>query len=194
MSYQYKYRNYSIALYEALLEDAFYITMEQSIDDITFCKEAMLRYMDYSMVEAEKYGELFMPSDHQWGVSVWSMPIDRELEAQKYKEKRSFIVDHMSHPSLEKYDEIVGHMTENGAALIDKHDWYLSIVGVLPEYQGKGFGVELVNNMLVKTDRLKVRTSLETFTARKMLFTNAMATRLTIQFTSPPLNQSTGLW
>lgn len=97
MSYQYKYQNYSIALYEALLEDAFYATMEQSITDTTFGKEAMLRYMDYSMVEAKKY------------------------------------------------DEIVGHMTENGAALIDKNDWYLSIVGVLPEYQGKGLGVELVN-------------------------------------------------
>jgi GNAT superfamily N-acetyltransferase len=188
MSYQYKYQNYSIALYEALLEDAFYITMEQSIADTTFCKEAMLRYLDYSMVEAKKYGELIIPTDHQWGSSVWSIPIDRELEAQKNREKRSFILDHMSDQSLEKYDEIVGHMTENSAALIDKNDWYLSIVGVLPEYQGKGLGVELVNKVLAKADRLKVRTYLETFNARNMTFYERLGYQVADSFYEPTTN------
>jgi hypothetical protein len=40
------------ALYEALTEDAFYITMEQSVTHGS-AREAMIRYMDWSMVEAE---------------------------------------------------------------------------------------------------------------------------------------------
>ncbi len=185
MTYKYQYHNYSTALYEALLDDAFYITMERSIADTAFCKEAMLRYLDYSMVEAKKYGELFIPTDHQFGVSVWSVPIDQELEAQKSLEKKSFIRNHMSQQSLEKYNQIVGIMAANAATLIDKDDWYLSIVGILPEYQGKGLGIELVNSVLAKTDRLRVRTYLETFTARNMTFYERLGYQVADSFYEP---------
>jgi len=185
MSYQYTYRQYSIALYDALLEDAFYTTMENSIPDTAFSKEAMLRYMDYSMIEGAKYGELYIPAGKQHGVSVWSKPIDVNLEANKNKEKKSFIVNHMSRKSLETYNEIVGSMSENTSGLVDKEAWYLSIVGILPEFQGKGLGVELVNKVLQKTDRLQVQTFLETFTPRNMSFYKRLGYRVIDSFYEP---------
>ena len=49
MNYEFKYRKYAEALYDALQYNAFYITMEKSII-IGSSKEAMIRYMDYSII------------------------------------------------------------------------------------------------------------------------------------------------
>ena len=54
--YRFAYRDYAEALYDALAEDAFYRTMEQSVSDGDQRREALLRYLDYSMREAKEYG------------------------------------------------------------------------------------------------------------------------------------------
>jgi hypothetical protein len=82
---------YAEALYSALSEDAFYITMEESVDNFE-SKEAMVRYMEFSMIEGEKSGELYIPEDHEYGVSVWTKPINRELEIKKHNEKKCFFL------------------------------------------------------------------------------------------------------
>jgi len=58
MNFKFTYKKYAEALYHALCEDTFYLTMERSIGDDRFSKDIMLKYMDFSMVEAEKYGVL----------------------------------------------------------------------------------------------------------------------------------------
>ena len=141
--------------------------------------------MDYSMVEGAQYGELYIPAGNQHGVSIWSKPIDENLEAKKNKEKKSFIANHMGRKSLETYTNIVGSMSENATALIDNGAWYLSIVGILPEFQGKGLGVELVNKVLKKTDRLQVQTFLETFTPRNISFYERLGFRALDSFYEP---------
>ena len=85
MKYQFSYRLPAEALYMALTEDAFYITMEQSVADGS-AREAMIRYMDFSMVEAERYGVLLIAADQQSGAAVWSRPLTDEEEEQKSKE------------------------------------------------------------------------------------------------------------
>ena len=190
--YQYTYQQLSIALYEALQGDAFYSPLEQSIADKSFAREAMLRYMDYSMVEGIRYGEVFMPENCLHGVSIWSMPIDQSREAKKTREKKSFIASHMSKNSLETYNAIVGSMSENATTLVDKEAWYLSIVGILPEFQGKGLGMELVNRVLKKTDSLQIQTFLETFTPRNMNFYERLGFRVLDSFYEP--NTGSDYW
>ena len=63
MEYSFSYRIVAEALYAALTEDAFYITLEQSVTHGS-ARKAMIRYMDYSMVEAERHGAL-VPVDYQ---------------------------------------------------------------------------------------------------------------------------------
>ncbi len=70
MIFNFKYRNYAKALHKALCDDAFYITMEGSIKSEDSPREAMLRYMEFSMIEAEKSGELYFPENHDHGVIV----------------------------------------------------------------------------------------------------------------------------
>ena len=181
-----------MALYEALQGDAFYATMEQSIANPSFAREAMLRYMDYSIVEGTKYGEVFIPGDYHHGVSIWSRPIEAELEVKKDKEKKTFILNQMGRESLETSQKIVGSMSINTNTLIEKEAWYLSIVGILPGFQGKGLGIELVSKVLEKTDRIQVRTFLETFTPRNMSFYERLGFRVLDSFYEP--NTQSDYW
>ena len=184
MNFKFKYREYAESLYRALSEDAFYITMEESVDNFE-SKEAMVRYMEFSMIEGEKSGELYIPEDHEYGVSVWAKPINRELEIKKHNEKKLFLLNKMGAKSLKTYNAIVDFMSAKAEAYIDKNSWYLSIVGVLPEFQGQGFGPALIKNVLEKTDRLKVATYLETFTPRNMTFYNRLGYQAIESFHEP---------
>lgn len=170
MNFEFKYKKYAEALYTALREDAFYLTMERSVRDRGSQKEAMLRYMEFSMVEAKKYGELHFAEDNEYGVSVWSKPLNNELNIKKSTEKKLFLCDHMGEPSLNTYTAIVEFMSHKAEPLIGTNYWYLSIVGVLPEFQRQGLGSILIKDVLKKTDIMKVPTYLETFSPGNMSF------------------------
>ena len=185
MDFEFKYRKYAEALYRALREDAFYITMKNSIGDGGSSKEAMLRYMEFSMIEGEKYGELYIPKDHEYGVSVWTKPLNGVLEAQKSAEKKLFLLSQMGEESLNTYNAIVEFMSAKAEPFIGQKFWYLSIVGVLPEFQGQGLGSGLIKNVLQKTDRLKVPTYLETFTPRNMTFYDRLGYQAIESFHEP---------
>lgn len=169
MEYEFSYRILAETLYEALTEDAFYITMEKSVVNGS-AREAMIRYMDYSMIEAERYGALLISADQQSGAAIWSRPQERQIEEEKQQNKRDFIKHHMGRSSLESYDAMVAFMAEQSAPQIGAQAWYLSIVGIHPRSQGKGFGVNLVEEILQKTDRLHRPTYLETFSPRNISF------------------------
>jgi len=185
MSFKFKYRQYAKALHSALTEDAFYITMEASVGNGKSAKEAMLRYMEFSMFEAEKSGELCIPDDHEYGVSIWSKPINHDLERQKQQEKKKFLLNEMGNKSLETYNAIVDFMSAKAEPLIGDNFWYLSIIGILPEFQGRGFGPKLIINVLKKTDSLNIPTFLETFTKRNMTFYERLGYRSIQSFDEP---------
>jgi len=174
MIFNFKYRNYAKALHKALCDDAFYITMEGSINSEDSPGEAMLRYLEFSMIEAEKSGGLYFSEVHNHGVSIWSKPINQKMEAKRDHEKKMFLLNHMGENSLKTYIQIVKFMSEKAASCIGKEYWYLSIVGILPEFQGKGFGSKLIKSVLKKTDAIKAPTYLETFTSRNMSFYNRL--------------------
>ncbi len=169
MTYQFSYRKPAEALYRALTEDAFYITMEDSVVESS-AQEAMIRYMDYSMIEGEIYGELVVADDHGLGASIWAKPLNQPSEREKDRKKQEFLKHHMGQQSIDTYNAMVAFMADKTTPLVDEKSWYLSIVGISPRFQGKGFGVELVEQILQKTDELKVPTYLETFTPRNISF------------------------
>lgn len=180
MLYDSKYLQYAQALYEALKEDAFYIAMENSSDS-----DSMIRYYVYSMLEAEKYGELFISPEHQFGVSIWSKPLPPEKEAKRAQAKKDFILKEMGNKALKTYTEIVDFMSEKAEQALPADCWYLSIIGILPEYQGQGLGGKLITPILEKTDRMGIPTYLETFTPRNMSFYRRLGYKETESFLEP---------
>jgi GNAT superfamily N-acetyltransferase len=183
MSYVFHYPDLAEALYHALKEDAFYIAMENSADGDG--KEAMLRYMDFSMKEAAEYGRLYIPQSHRCGVSIWSKPLSAEREAERSALKKSFIMEHMGKGSLDTYKSIVEFMSARAEEAVSAEYWYLSILGVLPEYQGQGLGVGLVESVLKEADEAGVPTYLETFTPRNMSFYKRLGYAESASFTEP---------
>ena len=75
--------------------------------------------------------------------------------------------------------------TSKAASLIDEAAWYLSILGIIPEFQGQGLGVGLVKNILERTDQLGILTYLETFTQRNIKFYNRLGYKTIESFHEP---------
>ncbi|MCP4021731.1 MAG: GNAT family N-acetyltransferase, partial [Desulfobacteraceae bacterium] len=174
MNFQFAYKEYAEALYLALCDDAFYLTMEKSAGNNESSREAMLRYLEYSMKEAQEYGELYFPEENKYGVSLWLKPLNETRQAQKSVEKKDFLLDQMGSRSLDTYNAIVDFMSTQSEPFVGEAFWYLSIIGILPEFQGQGVGAELMETVLKQTDKLGVPTYLETFTPRNMTFYNRL--------------------
>ncbi len=146
--------------------------------------------MDYSIVEGKQYGELFFPESHDYGVSVWLKPLSKNLEHEKNKNKKRFLENYMGIESLETYNSIIDFMSGKSDPLVDERAWYLSIIGILPEFQGQGLGIGLVESILQKADEIGVSTYLETFTPRNLTFYNRLGYQAIECFHEPATDAS----
>ena len=194
--YQFAFRDYALLLYDALVEDSFYITMEQSVneqdqqdeeDGQDQPKEALLRYLDYSMVEARDYGTLYFPEAHRHGVAIWSQPLTPEREAQKTQAKLEFLQQHMGEASTACYNDITAFMSRQSDSIVDASAWYLSILGIMPEFQNQGLGGPLITATLQQADRAGVPVFLETFTPRNESFYQRFGFRVAGSFFEPTI-------
>ncbi|WP_319406606.1 GNAT family N-acetyltransferase [uncultured Desulfosarcina sp.] len=189
MNYLFKYRVFAESLYDALTEDAFYITMECSVFGGSHQRrEAMLRYYDYSMKEARKFGRLYRPTGKAFGASIWSKPVSGELSKQMADEKKAFLKIHMGDANLAKYAQITGGMAEQTETVVPPNSWYLSIVGIAPPFQGRGLGGTLIRPILNMTDKMGLYTYLETFTPRNMSFYQRLGFQEAGAFDEPGVN------
>lgn len=104
MPYQFQLKNIAKSLYDSLQKDPFYQTLEETIsDDSNQSKEAMLKYYDYSMLAAQKYGELILPKNNTFGASVWSKPKGAKLTNEIYNQKKTFLEKYLGAKSLNIY-------------------------------------------------------------------------------------------
>lgn len=170
MPYTFRYRQCAEALYDALAEDAYYITMQESVADADQGREAMLRYYDYAMQEACTYGILQMPETPHMGASIWSTPVSGERSEQRDIEKKRFLMSAMGPGSLDKYLQISAAMSRMSSRFVPPGSWYLSILGVAPRFQNQGVGVGLTRPILERADRSGRPVYLETFTPRNIAF------------------------
>ena len=185
MNYRLEYPGHAEALYCSLKEDPFYVVLESAIQSSDSSRQAMLRYMDFSMTEAQNYGMLFIPDDLEFGAAIWAKPLPKESENRKKQEKKSFLSRELGPKALDTYESIVDYMSARAEPFITADHWYLSIVGVLPRYQGQGLGAGLIRKVLTMTDRLQVPTYLETFTPGTMKFYGRLGYREAASFPEP---------
>ncbi|MEM7562630.1 MAG: GNAT family N-acetyltransferase [Pseudomonadota bacterium] len=164
------YRTFAEALYHALEQDAFYVTLENSVANPDRRKQAMLDYLEFSMLEAKQYGRLYIPEKHEYGVSVWNIPQTAAIESTIKQEKMQFLLEKMGSASAECYQKIVAEMSRNTSKVVHEDAWYLSIVGVRPEFQNKGLGADLIIPVLKEADASGKQTYLETFGTRNQTF------------------------
>ncbi|MCG8619535.1 MAG: GNAT family N-acetyltransferase [Desulfobacterales bacterium] len=169
--YTFNNREIARALYQALTEDPFYITLEQhSASDREAAREAMFRYYDYALAEARDHGRLTLTPDERSGAAIWNCPMDGGTEAELSRKKKDFILDCLGSDSLRAYTEIVDFMSAQSADVVHPEFWYLSILGLSPDCQGQGMGKDLLAPVLKETDTLGVHVYAESFTPRNFTF------------------------
>lgn len=165
--YPYRYREYAESLYAALADDPLYRALENAAEGESpevSSKEAMLRYFDYSMSEALKQSALYLLEENECGAAVWSLPVQEMLLAQKYQDKRDFLESYMGVRCRDLYQDVIASMDEVSQEYVDEDDWYLSIAGIAPNSQGKGYGRDLLMPKLQEADESQIQVFLETFT------------------------------
>jgi GNAT superfamily N-acetyltransferase len=186
IDYIFKYKEISESLYDALAEDPFYYTLEKAIQgNSEEKKEAMLKYLDYSMIEGELFGLIFIPEAHNYGVSIWSKPLTDKEAIEKKSRKKEFFLNQLGLHAWIYYKSTVEFMSLKSSSLISSEHWYLSIVGLKPSHQNKGLGSSLISPVLELSDSKGLMTYLETFTPRNIKFYEKLGYEILDSFIEP---------
>ncbi|MGX5200563.1 GNAT family N-acetyltransferase [Aliikangiella sp. IMCC44632] len=186
MDYSLKHPHLAQALYLALKTDPYFKFIQACIDaDEAVAQQGMLAYMDYSIVEAQEFATVYMPSDIAYGVSVWSKPIDSSLLARKRQLKEKFFIQCLGEKASRLIRLISQQMGDNQRNFVQPSDWYLSIIGIAPEFQGQGLGLGLVEPILQQADELNVATYLETYSAKNHTFYQRLGYKNVAKFYQP---------
>ncbi|MEM7539659.1 MAG: GNAT family N-acetyltransferase [Chloroflexota bacterium] len=176
--YLFNYQPVAIALYDALNTNPVYQAFEQSVANDTHApmsaKDAMLAYFDYSLKEAEQYGDVTLLDGDAVGATIWSKPIGESRSIEKTNRKNAFIQQYMGDDCFSMYTTIGKFMEVQLDGLITPESWYLSIIGIAPTFQGQGLGRSLMTPILTQTDQLGVPTYLETYNPRNKRFYNRL--------------------
>ena len=155
----------SRVLFAALRDDPFYRRLEQACT-----ADAMLRYYNVSIREAERWGRLGAPEKGDWGASIWAVPLALADLSRKKAEKHAALQTALGPDAAACFARIEAGMAPHEEALgLDDH-WYLSILGVAPEMQGQGLGGRLLAPVLEEADAAGVASYLTTFTPRNISF------------------------
>ena len=170
------YPSYAALLYNALRPDPFYRTLEAAFPEREAARDAMLRYYDLSIAEAAVWGHLGMAEGTE-GISVWSVPLDAEQSRQKAEAKRTALVAAMGTACAQTFAAIEENMARHEAAMDLSDHWYLSILAVAPDQQGRGKGASLLDPVLAQADKAGVSSYLTTFTPRNISFYKRMGYR-----------------
>lgn len=123
---------------------------------------------------ARFYDSIYTTAGNPIGVAVWLPPEASEPNlSQLWQVIRSRLV---ALPFYMRWDRI-GDFISFMATEIRLHEesatephWYLAMLGVSPEFQGKGIGGKLIQPVLQEADRTKMLCYLETSTAAAVRF------------------------
>ncbi len=191
MHYQFSNKSTAEALYDAFQAEPFYLAIAQArTNKKESIKDALIKYFDFCIQEAKKYGVYQTTEEEQVGASLWLLiQTDEGWEAQD-NAKKAFLKKHFGEESLAVYKAIVRSMETMEDTVIEDHYWYLSILGVAKAYQKKGLGKQLLSPVLAEADKAGAITFLETFTEGNLIFYGKLGYEVALEYVEPTLNKT----
>ena len=182
-------RAVAVALYHALTKDPFYRTIAGAQrHDPSIFETALVRYFEYALDEAEAIGRLVV-DDEQLGAAAWFLPIAPRVAHEAKTKKERVLYEVLSEAGLVAYQQITEFMSQQRSRVcIASNAWYLSIIGIAPQAQGRGLGRKLLEPMLAEADAATASCYLETFSMRNVTF----YTRLGFGVVGMPHEPTTG--
>jgi ribosomal protein S18 acetylase RimI-like enzyme len=110
-----------------------------------------------------RYGEAYVASARLEGIAVWlpsegiDMTLRRAIRAGSLP-----LVFRMGREASNRMRYFGEHMESLHKKLVPRRHWYLQVIGVAPESQGRGYGGRLMKPMLARADREGLPCYLET--------------------------------
>ena len=173
------------AAVSALEADPFYecITAGFVSDDLR--RGALAAYFDYSIRQGTRLGRVVYLETAALGVAVWVLPQSDEVRNQERSRKRTYLRGALGECGCERYQRIVDCMSARTRTVVDDDAWYLSIVAVAPEAQGRGLGARLLEPTLAEADAANAICYLETFNPRSSRFYERLGFVTRAEFAEP---------
>jgi GNAT superfamily N-acetyltransferase len=161
----------SSAAAAALDSDPFYrcIAVESAADSVR--RRAVLsRYLDYSIAQGLRVGRVVHPETPALGVAIWLLPQSPQIQEREAESKRSYLQRLLGEAGWANYQRIVHYMSTRAHTVVGDDAWYLSILAVAPQEQGRGLGTRLLAPTLAEADSGGRICYLETFGAESPRF------------------------
>jgi len=174
------------ALADALIVDPFYLAISVDFEhDMPQRKAVLANYFAYSLGEAARTGRYLAAEDARLGAAAWLLPRADAIDAAESAAKSDYLASALGARGLGNYRRIVDFMAARSPAVAPAHAWYLSILGISPDAQGRGLGAQLLAPTLAEADAAGVPCFLETFTPRSVAFYERLGFRTAARHLEP---------
>jgi len=168
----YKIQKKDIEIASQVLGKAFHDdpTWIYVIPDENERKEKLPSVFEYSIRYSLKYGEVYAPTENLEGIAVWMPHTTVEKSMWRILRSGAFRAALKMGSEIGKrieklFDQIDQDRREH---MKDRSYVYLQAIGVLPEFQGRGFGGRLLKPMFTKADIEGILIYLETETEKNI--------------------------
>jgi ribosomal protein S18 acetylase RimI-like enzyme len=170
----------------ALEGDPFYgcITAEFGGNDVRR-RAALAAYFDYSIRQGTRIGRVVHLETAALGVAVWVLPQSDEVHERERVQKRAYLRGVLGELGCENYARIVDFMSARARTVVGNDSWYLSIVAVAPQAQGRGLGARLLAPTLAEADAATAACYLETFNPLSLHFYQRLGFVTRAEFDEP---------
>jgi ribosomal protein S18 acetylase RimI-like enzyme len=174
------------AAVSALEQDPFYrsITTEFGGDDARR-RAALADYFDYSIQQGTRIGRVVHLEPADTGVAVWVLPQRDEARERERTRKDAYLRRTLGEVGCENYARIVDFMSARAGTVVGDDAWYLSIVAIAPQAQGRGLGARLLAPTLAEADAAAAVCYLETFGSRSLHFYQRLGFVTRAEFDEP---------
>lgn len=155
----------------ALEHDPFYRRISEPFAHDGVRRRAVLaEYFDYSIRQGTRIGRVVHLAEAHVGVAVWQLPQSIAVAERERLQKHAFLVGVLGEQGCIAYDRMLDYMAVRARTIVGGDAWYLSIVAVAPQAQGRNLGVRLLTPTLTEADAAGAVCYLETFSSRSMKF------------------------
>ena len=169
----------------ALIGDPFYAAI--TLDAIDR-HEALTKYFEYSLWEGRQLGRVVIPIGDPPGAAIWAYPATLEVAASATHEKQAYLATVLGQRGFAAYRAIIDFMEPTAQAVVPEGSWYLSILGVAPSQQGRGWGRTLLEPTLQQADVAGAVCYLETYNAASLRFYTRLGFRIMAEHLEPTIN------
>ncbi|MHA1979163.1 MAG: GNAT family N-acetyltransferase [Candidatus Hodarchaeales archaeon] len=140
------------------------------IPDETERKKKLPAVFEFVVRYSLKYGEVYAPTKNLEGIAAWVTHTTVEKSLWRILRSGAYRAAFKIGNKLgKKIDELFDPIDEDRREHMKERAYlYLQIIGVLPEFQGQGFGGKLLKSMFAKADIDGILIYLETETEENM--------------------------